>query len=350
MTSTDAPPITTTDGGPSDVDTIIPFGWYQACWSHDISVEEAKPLRYFGIDLVVYRGESGRVHILDAYCPHLGAHLGYGATVNCEGLVCPFHGWEWSAEGENVAVPYASPNSRKRIRSWRVEEVNDIVLIWYHPDGVEPLFDPPVFWTENAASHLPIGTDSTKLWPAVTFPPQYASENLVDYAHFKFVHQAHDVAEVEDVDVDGYVFRTTLALELGAGREHTWMTPNGPERARLLTEVYGPQTSIVRFRIAERLVTDAVVAMGVTPIERNPRLSDLRITVYIPDCDPMQLDRDPVELAKRWYHQEFSQVGQDVVIWNHMRYVAKAPLRADESRPFRTMRNWAKQFYLASAG
>jgi len=346
MTGTEIRPTIVEESG-SPVDTVIPFGWYQVCWSYELAVGEVRPLRYFGIDLVAYRGESGAVHVLDAYCPHLGAHLGYGATVNCEQLVCPFHGWEWSAAGQNVAVPYASPVSNKRIRAWHVEETDDVVLVWYHPDGGEPLFRVPPFWIDTDVPYLTIAAQSTKHWPGVTFPPQYAAENLVDYAHFKFVHRAHDVATVDSVDVDGYVFRTVLGLGMGAGRERTWMTPQGPAPAQLFTEVFGPQTSVVRFKIADHAVHDSVVAMGVTPIEASPRASDLRITVYIPNSDPMGLDRDPVELAKRWYEQEFTQVDQDVVIWSHMRYIAKAPLRADESRPFRTMRGWAQQFYLS---
>jgi hypothetical protein len=28
--------------------------------------------------MVIFRTESGEVKILEAYCPHMGAHLGYG--------------------------------------------------------------------------------------------------------------------------------------------------------------------------------------------------------------------------------------------------------------------------------
>ncbi|HEY1971137.1 MAG TPA: aromatic ring-hydroxylating dioxygenase subunit alpha [Pseudonocardia sp.] len=348
MTGIEIRPTIVEESG-SPVDTIIPFGWYQMCWSYELAVGEVKPFRYFGIDLVAYRGASGEVHVLDAYCPHLGAHLGYGATVSRERLVCPFHGWEWSPSGHNVAVPYASPVSKKRVRPWRVEEVDGIVLIWYHPEGVEPKFRIPPFWVDRDCPYLPINAQSTKFWPGVTFPPQYASENLVDYAHFKFVHRAHDVAAVDSVEADGYVFRTVLKLEMGAGRETTWMTPRGPAPARLFTEVFGPQTSVVRFKIADHAIHDSVVAMGVTPIEATPERSNLWITVYVPETDPMGLDRDPGTLAKHWYAQEFAQVDQDVVIWSHMRYIPKAPLRAEESRPFRTMRMWARQFYLLPA-
>ena len=38
-------------------------------------------LRYFDQELVIFRTESGAVKVLDAYCPHMGAHLGYGSVI-----------------------------------------------------------------------------------------------------------------------------------------------------------------------------------------------------------------------------------------------------------------------------
>ena len=56
-----------------------------------------KPIIAFGYELVVFRGVSGAVYVLDAFCPHLGANLGIGGEVinDCgqECIKCPFHGW-----------------------------------------------------------------------------------------------------------------------------------------------------------------------------------------------------------------------------------------------------------------
>ncbi len=66
-----------------------------------------KPLHYFGRELVVFRGEDGVAHVLDAHCPHLGAHLGFGGRVEGGALRCPFHGWLWNGDGRCLEVPYA---------------------------------------------------------------------------------------------------------------------------------------------------------------------------------------------------------------------------------------------------
>ena len=53
----------------------IPNGWFSVSCSDELAAGDVKLLRYFGEDLVLFRGEDGVAHVLDAYCPHLGAHL-----------------------------------------------------------------------------------------------------------------------------------------------------------------------------------------------------------------------------------------------------------------------------------
>jgi len=91
--------------------TSQPTGWFQLGWSEDFPAGAVVPLRYFAQDLVAYRGASGAVHLFDAYCPHLGAHLGYGGKVDGDDIVCPFHAWRFDCEGCNVDIPYSA---RKR--------------------------------------------------------------------------------------------------------------------------------------------------------------------------------------------------------------------------------------------
>ena len=89
----------------------IPSGWFQVGWSEELAEPGAdviKRMRYFGRDLVMYRAASGQVVVLDAYCPHMGAHLGYGGTVCGNAIQCPYHGWQWGPAGENVQIPYSA--------------------------------------------------------------------------------------------------------------------------------------------------------------------------------------------------------------------------------------------------
>ena len=44
--------------------------------------------------MVLFRGKDGVAYALEAYCLHMGAHLGVGGQVVDEKCIeCPFHGW-----------------------------------------------------------------------------------------------------------------------------------------------------------------------------------------------------------------------------------------------------------------
>jgi phenylpropionate dioxygenase-like ring-hydroxylating dioxygenase large terminal subunit len=50
-------------------------------------------------DLVAFRTASGVACAFDAYCPHLGAHVGIGGKVVGETLRCPFHAFRYDTAG-----------------------------------------------------------------------------------------------------------------------------------------------------------------------------------------------------------------------------------------------------------
>jgi phenylpropionate dioxygenase-like ring-hydroxylating dioxygenase large terminal subunit len=83
----------------------IPFGWYGVAFSEELPAGEVKILRYVGQELVAFRSESGQARVVDAHCPHLGAHLGHGGEVVGENIRCPFHHWEFDGEGVCQKVP-----------------------------------------------------------------------------------------------------------------------------------------------------------------------------------------------------------------------------------------------------
>ena len=59
----------------------FPNGWHGIAFSSDIAPGKAQAVRMLGRDFVAFRTEAGEAHVLDAYCPHLGAHLGHGGRV-----------------------------------------------------------------------------------------------------------------------------------------------------------------------------------------------------------------------------------------------------------------------------
>lgn len=61
---------------------------------------------------------KGDVHVLDAYCPHLGANLGIGGLVKGDCIECPFHLWAFrGSDGQCVNIPYSDNASSNYIFS-----------------------------------------------------------------------------------------------------------------------------------------------------------------------------------------------------------------------------------------
>ena len=132
-----------------DLSLPIPFGWFVLCYSDELAVGEVKPLSYFGKELALWRGEDGKARMLDAYCKHLGAHMGHGGKVNKNNLECPFHSWRYDEEGKVVEIPYSKsipPKVRKPcIKPYPVTEANGFIWAWYHPENVEPTYELEIF-------------------------------------------------------------------------------------------------------------------------------------------------------------------------------------------------------------
>ena len=123
----------------------IPFGWYVVDYSDDLKPGDVKPVRYFAQDQVLFRTKSGEVTMLDAYCPHLGAHLGHGGLVKDECIECPFHAWQWGADGKIDNIPYAKkipPKAKEtQIFKYPTVEKNNLIYAWYHPNGNNPHYE-----------------------------------------------------------------------------------------------------------------------------------------------------------------------------------------------------------------
>src|SRR5687768_7079661 len=122
----------------------MPFGWCQVAWSDEIAGDEAAPLFYFDRHLAAWRDGDGRPHVMDAFCAHLGAHIGYGGKVEGDRIVCPMHNWAYDTQGCNVDIPYSDRvNKRASIRTYPAVERNGAVWAWYHPTDAPPQWEVP---------------------------------------------------------------------------------------------------------------------------------------------------------------------------------------------------------------
>ena len=85
--------------------------------------------------------------LVDAHCPHMGAHLGYGGAIDGEGIRCPFHHWCFDADGHCVDVPYAKVAGRPpkvSLSTWLVREHSGLIMTWCSDSGQPPTWEPPL--------------------------------------------------------------------------------------------------------------------------------------------------------------------------------------------------------------
>src|SRR4051794_40150381 len=106
----------------------FPRGWFQVAWSAEVAAGEVHRMHYFGRELVAYRGETADLHVMDAHCPHVGAHLGFGGRVEDDCIRCPYHGWKFDSTGKNVEIPLTDRVNRAvELRAWKVHEDHGLV-------------------------------------------------------------------------------------------------------------------------------------------------------------------------------------------------------------------------------
>jgi len=317
--------------------SMKPTGWFQIGWSDELPAGEVRPLSYFGRDLVAYRTDSGRLVVLDAYCEHLGAHLGHGGSVAGEDIRCPFHGWQWSAEGRNTCIPYQKTTNRiRRIGTWHAAERDGIMYIWHNVEGGSPIYDvPSIFdlFPEAGTSedyHAP-GEAGRFRTGELPIHPQYASENGVDFAHFKYVHRADEIPTVVHREFGEHDFQTELALNFKRrGADGEVETVEGRTKASLLGVGLGYSYAYGVGAICS--------VTAVTPVDDEHSI--LFFSAWASD----EADEDDARVAKR-QRNAVAQLKADVAIWEHQRYTEPPGLATAEAAGFRDIRQWARRFY-----
>lgn len=160
-------------------------GWYWALRSRDLPAGAATKLNLLGRELALYRGEDGVVAALDAFCPHMGAHLGEG-LVEGGRLRCLFHGWAYGADGR------CASHNTARTPSWPVEEKYGLIWVWTGPAPRRPL--PFVPELEGQETDSLLGGAFEK-----GCHPNVVMINAIDAHHFNTVHHLPVRLEMEPV-------------------------------------------------------------------------------------------------------------------------------------------------------
>lgn len=309
----------------------IPVGWYCVGIGRELEPGAVRACRYFGRELVLYRTAAGVVRLADAFCPHLGAHLGYGGAVEGEELRCPFHGFRFGLDGGCVGTPGGGKAPAARLRMWPVREIGDLVLAWYHPFGAEPEWEIDALETRGWSSLVHTG------W-RLRGHPQETSENSVDLGHFEVVHSFEGARLTRPVAVDG--------ARLTIGYAVDYRVPGLGIRVPTAFDVlvHGLGYSLVDARLPSLglHVRELVLATPVDAETIHLRIGSMvrRFDLPIPGLARV-LAEILVRLQFLGYRRE---VEQDFRIWRHKTWIER-PRLARGDGPIATYRRYCRQFY-----
>ncbi|XP_065292369.2 cholesterol 7-desaturase nvd-like isoform X2 [Dermacentor albipictus] len=333
-----------------DLPPVYPNGWFPIIESQELKVKQVKRVDVLGLELVAFRTEDGIAHVLDAYCPHLGAHLGVMGRVVGDCIECPFHGWRFdSNDGACTHVPYSAkvPDFVK-IKTWTTAELLGNVFLWYHADGEEPS------WQVEDVPEVTSGR--WKAWrryeETLSCHIRDLPENESDFMHFRYLHGPNVLLPPEEFaknagDTGWGRFFTHLWTAKWYTKEHRFCVdiaskirvlgrcPRFFDNVGILTQ-QGPGLMVVR---GECGFGNQLIVIAVTPI--GPFRMRVVHTMHF---EPR------ASLLFRWlagiiYTKAFER---DLLVWNHKKMLLKPPL-LKEDRTIAEFRRWYNQFYSQSS-
>jgi 3-ketosteroid 9alpha-monooxygenase subunit A len=306
-------------------------GWYVIGNTGSVGYKP-RMLSVFGTKLVAYRGkEDGDVHILDAYCPHMGGDLS-GGEVCGNSVVCPFHKWSWGADGVCDDIPYATKIPEKAvIKSWPTLERNGLVFVWQDPEGGEPIPEQEPArmedwysddWTDWEMAAIPIASLGREL-----------VDNMCDMAHFGPIHYT-EVKSFSNT-MEGHIF----VQEMVGG--HAILTEGDAGLITSVATYEGPAymtTTMTGIMDGHPMTVHLLVSH--IPSDMGNFLINFGVMVKKSEGAS---DAENKAIAEAYMERNIESFQQDVAIWNN-KCIIDNPLMCDGDGPINLVRKWYSQF------
>ncbi|MFF3469244.1 Rieske 2Fe-2S domain-containing protein [Streptomyces sp. NPDC001984] len=318
----------------------FPIGWFCLGLSRELPRGGVVTRQLMDQDCVLYRTLDGVAQAVEAHCPHLGAHLGYGGKVVGQLLVCPFHRLGFAPDGACVSSPSGSP-PRARLGHLPLRELNGLLLVWHGPADTQPWWEPPA---------LPSWARPTALWKReVVAQVQDILENSFDCRHASELHGL-SMRPVAPPEADGPLMRIRVRIH--------------PAKGRLLPRLDGvlAHQTITMAGLGMHTTEVVVDRLGLTtylwtlPTPISPTRTVLRFATTAAVTDTARLPGGTSPLLRTAASRAAARIllgtaikyaYEDIRIWAHKRYRPYPGLASDE-QAIGQFRHWARQFYPTS--
>lgn len=256
-----------------------------------------------GVEIVAWRGDDGDLHVGPGSCPHLGADLSTG-TVECGGLICPWHGLRLTGGREFGWKPYPA--------------YDDGVLVWVRLDriGGETPTEAPLV---PARPGLPRLSAVTRL--VGTCEPADIIANRLDPWHGAWFHPYSftrlEVLSAPPPDADDRTDRFLVAVTFRIGRLGV----------PVIAEFTAPEPRTIVMRIIDGEGSGSVVETHATPVDSTadgrPRTAVLEAVVAHSDRPGFTHALRGARLITPVMRQAATRLWRDDLAYAERRYVVR---------------------------
>ena len=315
-------------------DPILVDDWHIIARSSDLPEGGILKARLLGEDLVVWR-TGGMAHTWLDLCMHRGSRLTLG-HVEDGYLVCAYHGWTYSPEGQCVrfpAHPEQKPPKTAHTRTFSTKE--SYGYVWASLGS--PLSDVPPFPEWNDATYRKIVCRPFTYRASAT----RAVENFLDVGHFPFVHAGllgdKNHTHIEDYEVD------STPEGILATNVKVWQPdPDGTGVGKYVNYTYGVRRPFTAYFSKSSNGEKYMIQLSVTPVDELESIAWMTIG--------MNYGNDVPEDGLKEFQEKI--VGQDIPIVESQRperlpldLQAELHLRSD--RIAVAYRKWLRQLGLS---
>lgn len=315
----------------------FPTGWFSVGLSHELVAGKVIAKKIFDQEVVIFRTSSGIPSVIDAYCTHMGAHLGYGGRVEGESIRCPFHGFCFNANGNCVGISGGmKPSDKLSIKKWSLCEAFGLIFVWYDENQGIPTWE--------------ISKINLEEWPffrsqswKVRIQAHETNENVVDIGHFDSLHNFDNLEILEKATPHDHILRMRYATT----RRGLF---NQPLKSELDIHLYGLGCSLTNLTFDQYGLHFRILALT-TPIDKeHTNLTYMTSINWISFQKKYPLLKYlPGKLLSKLILKVFMKemgktLGEDIEIWENKKYMDSPFLLSSESQ-IGIYRKWMKQFY-----
>jgi 5,5'-dehydrodivanillate O-demethylase len=157
--------------------------WQPLGRSQDVHVGRAYTTKIMSELVTVYRGENGRVHVVQSHCPHRATLLSTG-WVEGDALRCHYHGWKYDETGQCIEQPGEDAGFAAKIclRTYPAQDYLGLVFA-YLGEGEAPPIRRFTDFEEPGVVEVPA---LIEFWPCNLFN---RIDNAGDPGHIAYTHK-----------------------------------------------------------------------------------------------------------------------------------------------------------------